>query len=181
MDKKRLLEGRKAIVKYRKEHQDLHDRHDVSDEAHDAYFATLCNELGELGFKDEAEFEKFNKEMCYKEFRRCFKRIGVCDGCKDRLRGCLRSCFSNLFVNYHGLKDKEDIKGDAYELATQADFERGTVEAFDTMQVMFWKFYPGYVPPGCSVHFEQVAEPEFDWRWDFKNLGKYDGITNIKT
>jgi hypothetical protein len=172
MDKERLLEGRKAIVKYREAHQELHNRHEASDEAHNALFAILCNELGELGFKDEAEFERFNKEMCLKEFRRCFKRVGVCDGCIGKPKGCVASCFQPYTKVHYADRD------------TPIPYEErlaGTIDAFDkSSAILYWKYNPGYVPLGCSIHFEQVAEPEFDWRWDFKNIGKYDANTNAK-
>jgi hypothetical protein len=171
MEKQKLLEGRKLIEDYRTRHADLShfkiSNLDLQDKQ-EKLIQELFRSLDILGFKSPSEFEKFNSDMCYEEFKRCYKRVGECDGCRGRKRGCLTSCYEGYSKRETGkTSDKLDDE------TKQKLYVKGAKEAFDTKQVMYWKLYPGFVPHGCSVKFEKMSEPEFDFKWDFFNLGNY--------
>ena len=91
----RLLKGRKIIEIHRKEHNNLNTKVSNFEEVHELLTQKLFKSLKNIGFESVDEFEKFNKDICFKEFRRCYKRISDCDGCEDRKRGCVKSCFDN--------------------------------------------------------------------------------------
>lgn len=168
----RLKKGRKVIEEHRQRHsrihQDKNKSHGAIEQEHEELVMIMKYGMLSVGFKSIDEFEKFNKEICYNEFKRCYKRVSDCDGCEDRERGCLTSCYEGFSKEYTG-----KLSADLADKERRQVYIDATPSAFDTDQVMYWKLHKGFVPHNCSVKFEKINEPKFDIRWDLNNIGKY--------
>lgn len=140
----RVLAGRAVIEEYQAAHAKLHEGgwFDGIAAAHTPLVEKMMSDLATLGFASHEEFTAANEAACYAELQRCYRAVGTCDGCKGREKGCFSKC-------YVGRTDSVGLERVSYRWSDFYD----------------WQHFEGHSPPGCSMHFEKVAEPAFDLAW----------------
>ena len=88
--KKKIMAGREMISNYRNAHSQV-----TGSKEHTKIQTQLLVALKDGGFASIDEFFAENKQLCEQELARCYRRVGQCDGCLGRKRGCIQSCYEN--------------------------------------------------------------------------------------
>jgi len=172
--KKKIMAGREMISNYRNTHSQVTDSKE-----HTKIQTQLLVDLKDGGFASIDDFFAKNQQLCEQELARCYQLIGQCDGCLGRKRGCIQSCYENRAELLSAFVDrKPPATFDNAKIVIKVIRKPLVAHNRDFFD---WQRFDGHSPPECAIHFEKIAEPQFDVSWNMPEGFTPDNYQEIKS